>query len=183
MTDRIISQAVSALRAGGIIAYPTEAVWGLGCDPQNETAGRQLLNLKQRPIEKGLILVAADIEQFAPYLARVSPDQYQQLQASWPGFQTWIVPAPQTVPYWLTGNHQGIALRVSDHPQVRELCQAFGGPIVSTSANPAGQLPAQNLEQVVSYFADELAYILPGALGNASKPSPIIDIVTGQTLR
>ena len=172
-----------ALRAGAVIGYPTEAVWGLGCDPENEAAVRQLLTLKQRPASKGLILVAASIEQFAPYLTQISADQYQQLQVSWPGFQTWVVPAPQAVPGWLKGDHLGIALRVSAHPVVRELCQGFAGPIVSSSANPAGQPPAQTAEQVTGYFPQGLACLLSGCVGEAPQPSSIIDITSGQVLR
>lgn len=183
MTTSTLEKAVHALRNGEVIAYPTEAVWGLGCDPLNQTAVLKLLSLKQRAVSKGLILIAADIEQFAPYLTELNADQYQQLQASWPGFQSWVVPAPKSVPSWLTGDHPGIALRVSAHPLVRTLCQAFGGPLVSTSANPSGQPAALNLQQVAGYFVDELMCILPGSLGGASKPSSIIDIVTGQPLR
>jgi len=183
MTNTSLEKAINVLRNDEVIAYPTEAVWGLGCDPQNELAVRKLLKLKQRPMEKGLILVAATIEQFSPYLSQLSPDQYQQLQASWPGFRTWIVPAPDTVPKWLRGDHSGIALRVSAHPTVQALCLAFGGPLVSTSANLAGQPEALTAEQVENYFSDEVAFILPGALGDAAEPSPIVDLVTGQPLR
>jgi len=183
MTNRAIEKALKALRRSEVIAYPTEAVWGLGCDPQNELAVRELLRLKQRPVEKGLILVAANIEQFAPYLSKVTPDQYQQLQACWPGFQTWVVPAPDAVPSWLTGCHSGIALRVSTHPVVQALCLAFDGPLVSTSANLAGQPEALTAEQVKNYFPDELAFIVPGDLGAAVGPSSIIDLISGQPLR
>ena len=103
MTDTLIQQAVQTLRDGGVIAYPTEAVWGLGCDPANEAAVKALLALKLRPVEKVLILIAVDIEQMAPYLKDVNNSQYQQLLDSWPGFQTWIVPAPETVPVWVKG--------------------------------------------------------------------------------
>ena len=183
MTDHLIKKAVASLQAGGVIAYPTEAVWGLGCDPENESAVRELLRLKQRPVEKGLILVAASIDQFKPYLSQVSAKQYRQLQVSWPGFQTWVVPAPEFVPFWLKGEHPSIALRVSAHPLVKALCQAFGRPIVSTSANHTGQPVALDEQQVKDYFENELAFILPGELGGAANPSSIIDIVTGQPIR
>jgi len=183
MTISPLQQATHALREGGIIAYPTEAVWGLGCNPENEAAVMRLLNLKHRAVEKGLILVAANIEQFAPYLTEITAEHYEQLQASWPSFQTWVVPTSQVVPHWLRGNHSGIALRVSAHPIVRELCQSFGGPLVSTSANPSTQPAALNIEQVEHYFSDQLAFILPGDVSGAGAPSPIIDIITGKPLR
>jgi len=183
MTISPLQQATHALREGGVIAYPTEAVWGLGCDPENEAAVMALLNLKHRAVEKGLILVAANIDQFAPYLTELTAQQYQQLQASWPSFQTWVVPASQVVPHWLRGNHSGIALRVSAHPLVRELCQSFGGPLVSTSANPSTEPAALNIEQVKHYFSDQLAFMLPGDVSHAGAPSPIVDIRTGKPLR
>jgi len=155
----------------------------LGCDPENEAAVMALLSLKHRPVEKGLILVAANIDQFAPYLTALTTQQYQQLQASWPGFQTWVVPTSKAVPHWLRGNHSGIALRVSAHPLVQALCQSFGGPLVSTSANPSTEPAALDIEQVENYFSDQLAFILPGDVSNAGAPSPIIDIVTGEPLR
>lgn len=183
MTEVLINQAVRHLQAGEVIAYPTEAVWGLGCDPGNEAAVRALLRLKQRPVEKGLILVAASIDQFEPYLTLLTVDQRQQLQISWPGFQTWVVPVSETVPIWLKGEHQSIALRVSAHPLVKELCLAFGGPLVSTSANPTGRPAALFEQQIKDYFDNELAFILTGDLGGAGSPSPIIDIVSGKPIR
>lgn len=178
-----IQQAVSAIRAGSVIAYPTEAVWGLGCDPQNRAAVEKLLAIKQRSMAKGLILVAANIEQLTPFFGDLSADQYQLLQANWPGFTTFIVPASPQVPKWITGDFDSIALRVSAHPLVRELCEVFTGPLVSTSANLSGQPPAQNFDQVVTTFSNGVDFILPGDLGDASKPSPIIDIQSGQVLR
>jgi len=183
MTATPIEKAVRALREGSVIAYPTEAVWGLGCDPKNRLAVEKLLALKQRPVAKGLILVAANIDQLAPFFGNVTDAQYQLLEASWPGFTTFIVPASKHVPAWIKGDFESVALRVSAHPLVRELCQAFAGPLVSTSANRAGQPPAQSLEQVVNIFSHELAFVLPGQLGGAQKPSPIVDIDSGQVLR
>ena len=182
-TPTPIEQAVSAIRAGGVIAYPTEAVWGLGCDPRNLDAVEKLLAIKQRSMAKGLILVAANIEQLRPFLGEITVDQYQLLQANWPGFTTYIVPASQHVPKWIKGDFESIALRVSAHPLVRELCEVFAGPLVSTSANLAGQPPAQSFDQVVKSFSAGIDFVLPGNLGDASKPSPIIELHSGQVLR
>ncbi|MEH6358043.1 MAG: L-threonylcarbamoyladenylate synthase [Pseudomonadales bacterium] len=178
-----IQQAVAAIRAGGVIAYPTEAVWGLGCDPHNLDAVEKLLAIKQRSMAKGLILVAANIEQLKPFFGEMTADQYRLLQANWPGFTTFIVPASPQVPQWIKGDFDSIALRVSAHPLVRELCEAFAGPLVSTSANLSGQSPAQSFDQVVKTFSTKVDFVLPGNLGDASKPSPIIDIHSGQVLR
>lgn len=117
-----VRQVARVLRAGGVIAYPTEAVWGLGCDPWNEAAVRRLLALKGRPQEKGLILVAADIGQFDFLLHDLPPAWRERLARSWPGPNTWLVPHHHRLPAWITGRHASVALRVSDHPRVRALC-------------------------------------------------------------
>src|SRR5690606_32756593 len=118
-------------------ACPTEAVWGLGCDPWNGLAVDRLLALKQRPMKKGLILVAADISQFSELLYDLPEDWQATLKASWPGPNTWLVPHRGRLPGWITGQHASVALRVTDHPLLAELC-ALTGPLVSTSANPSG---------------------------------------------
>src|SRR5688500_10328797 len=122
-----ISESIAALRRGGVIAYPTEAVWGLGCDPFDEAAVLRLLAIKQREVGKGLILVAAHRAQFDGLLdwSVLPPDRVAAVDASWPGPNTWIVPATAQVPRWITGAHTGVAVRVSDHPVVIALCEAF----------------------------------------------------------
>lgn len=173
----------SVLRAGGVIAYPTEAVWGLGCDPFNEGAVLRLLSLKRRPVHKGVILVASDFRQVEPLFGCMTQDQRRQLEENWPGFQTWIVPANNLVPEWITGRHSGIAIRVSEHPQIQAICRHFGGPIVSTSANYAGHPAAVTRIQLASYFSQQLDYVVPGKPGDKSQPSPIFDLKTGRQLR
>lgn len=178
-----IRQAVSALRRGGVIAYPTEGVWGLGCDPFDPDAVARVLELKQREVGKGLILIAATIEQCEPYLCALTSEQRDLLKRSWPGPQTWVIPHGGTLPAWVTGYKSTVALRVSAHPVVAALCRAFGGPLVSTSANPSGRTPARNGLQVRQYFSDRLDYILPGRLGGQVGPTPIRDLVSGNLLR
>ena len=175
--------AANVLRQGGLIAYPTEAVWGLGCDPQNEDALLKLLKLKQRDWCKGLILVAASIEQLLPYMADLSNDQQSRLGLSWPGPQTWIVPANPTISPLLTGNRVSIAVRVSGHSGVAALCQYFGGPIVSTSANPTGKVAARSQLRVCQYFGKSVDYYLGGKTSGAGKPSSIRDLLSGSVLR
>jgi L-threonylcarbamoyladenylate synthase len=175
--------AVSTLDGGGIIAYPTEAVWGLGCDPFNDQAVERLLQLKGRSRDKGLILVGADWQQFGWLLDDLDSSQQQRLRDSWPGPFTWLVPHRGRVPLWLSGRFDTIALRISSHPGVVELCRAFDSPLVSTSANPSGTRPAQQLFQLHRYFGDALDYIVPGALGGAAEVSSIRDVRTGQVIR
>ena len=178
-----LQQAVQRMQHGGVIAYPTEAIYGLGCDPVNPDAVYRLLAMKQRAVEKGLILVAASIEQLLPYMQPLSAEQLQRLQQSWPGPNTWVVPARPEVPAWIRGQHDTLAVRVSAHPVVQALCQHFAGPIISTSANRAGQPPAHNALQVRLRLVDQPDMILHAPLGGADKPTEIRDLITGKILR
>lgn len=178
-----LQAAVRALRLGGVIACPTEAVWGLSCDPQNEDAVSRLLQLKNRPVAKGLILVAADQQQIDFLLSGLSPQQRQTLSDSWPGPATWLLPHRGRVPHWVCGTHATVAVRVSSHPVVSALCTAWGGPLVSTSANPAGARPAGEAYQVRRYFGSSLNYLLPGRVGAAQRPTAIRDLASGQIIR
>jgi L-threonylcarbamoyladenylate synthase len=178
-----ICHAASVVRAGGVIAYPTEAVWGLGCDPWNAEAVYRLLELKQRPAEKGLILVAAHIDQVAGLLDGLSPAQHARLQLSWPGPFTWLIPHQDRVPPWVTGKHSSVAVRVSAHPVVVALCNAFGGPLISTSANIAGAQSPRERFQVQRYFGDQVDCYVQGRTGGASRASLIRDLLTDQVVR
>ena len=181
-----IDLAVSALRVGQIIAYPTESVWGLGCDPWNEQAVLALLGLKQRPVEKGLILIASDIEQVEPYLVPLSAEQRNVVLASWSDeveqASTWLVPLAADIPTWISGEHPQVAIRVTKHKQTQALCRAFGKPIVSTSANPSGAPAAIYASMVRQYFQDQV-FILDGETSGALLPSVIRDVGTGRVLR
>ena len=178
-----INEACRALAAGGIVAYPTEAVWGLGCEPLNEHACLKLMLLKRRSDSKGFILIASDFEQLAPYLAQVPPKKLDAALATWPGPATWIVPASAHVPRWLTGGRDALAVRVTAHPVASALCRAYGGPLVSTSANVSGRPPARSALQVRAKLGHGLAYVLAGELGGRSAPTPIRDLMTGKLLR
>lgn len=179
-----IQRAVRTLNSGGAIAYPTEAVWGLGCDPWDEEAVERILELKQRPVHKGLILVAGSTDQVMPLLDPLDGALRERALGCWPGPVTCLIPDPlKQTPEWIRGQHSSVAVRVSDHPLVRRLCEAFGGPLVSTSCNPAGRASARTPWQVRRYFSDELDYILPGDLGRERRPSRIIDLASGRQLR
>jgi L-threonylcarbamoyladenylate synthase len=185
MIELDLETVVPALQAGAVIAYPTEAVWGLGCDPANEAAVMKLLALKQRPVEKGMILVAADPAQLDGWvrLEALAPERRQAVIDSWPGANTWIVPAGTRAPCWITGEHTGIAVRVSAHPLVQALCTAWGGPLVSTSANLAGAAPARSRAQLEPALLAQLDGLLDGATGGLAQPTRIRVAVTGQVLR
>jgi L-threonylcarbamoyladenylate synthase len=179
------SVAADLLHRGGVIAYPTEAVWGLGCDPFDEAAVLRLLALKQRAVEKGLILVAASASQFDGLLDwnALPEDRRAAVHASWPGPHTWIVPATARVPRWITGAHAGVAVRVSAHPVVVALCAAFAAPLVSTSANPAGAAPPRTLGGFDPALLSALDGIVAGDTGGRDRPSDIHDARSGAALR
>jgi len=178
-----VRQGAQCLVEGGVIAYPTEAVYGLGCDPDNESAVRSILRLKNRPESAGLILIADRLERFAAYIGAVSGEQKHCALETWPGPVTWLFPRARTVPDWLAGTHSTIALRITAHPVCRALCEAFGGAIVSTSANPSAAEPARSAAQVDAWFGTELCGIVDGELGDQSRPSEIRDLATGQVIR
>ena len=182
MNYRHLKKASATVLEGGVIAYPTEAVYGLGCLPECFSAIQRILELKHRPIEKGLIIVAAEFRQLEGFVAFPSPEIEQTVLASWPGPVTWLVPARPDVSHWLTGEHKCLAVRLSAHPQVRALCR-LTGPLVSTSANPASLEPARTSLEVQSYFADAIDYILPGETGDLQNPTQIKDALTGAILR
>lgn len=184
MTESRAIEAAKRLREGELIAYPTEAVWGIGCDPLNREAVYRLLRLKRRAVDKGLLLVAAGMEQIGELLAQLTVDEIARLRDSWPGHITWLVPDPDgQYPEWIRGEHPAVAIRVSDHPVVRELCLAFGGPIVSTSANLAGEPEFRSMEDVRRQFGADIGCIVEGELGGHGKPSEIRDLVTGERIR
>jgi len=178
-----LAAAVQALKREGVVACPTEAVWGLSCDPDSEPAVHRVLALKQRPLEKGLILVAASESQLGFLLEGLPEHQRELLRASWPGPNTWLVPHRGRVQPWVHGRFDTVAVRVSDHPVVRALCTAWGGPLVSTSANPAGAQPARHAFQVRRYFGKSVDSVLPGAVGSSPRPSQIRDLASGQLMR
>lgn len=171
------------LFAGGIVAYPTEAVYGLGCDPLNPEAVMRLLELKQRPWQKGMILIASSQSQLRPFLQPIDATIQQKLDASWPGPVTWLLEAKPEVPYWLRGEHRTLAVRVTAHPLAAALCDTFGGPLVSTSANLAGHEPARAPLTVRRELGEKVDYILHGALGGNDKPTEIRDAQTGRIVR
>jgi len=177
------TEATDCLRNGQIIAYPTEAVFGLGCDPRNEAAVHQLLSLKHRPVSSGLILIGSSYSQFEPWVAGVSDALLEQATDSWPGPVTWLFPKAGGVPGFLAGTHDTIAIRVTAHAPCIDLCDAFGGPLVSTSANPHSSPPARSAGEVEDYFGPFLGGILAGPLGGRMATSEIRDLQTGRLVR
>ncbi len=179
-----LTDIVRALRQEEVIAYPTEAVFGLGCDPDSEKAVNTLLVLKQRPWQKGLILVAANYAQLEPYIndSMLNEIQRETLFSTWPGPITWVIPARVETPQWLTGCFDSLAVRVSNHPLVQQLCAEYGKPLVSTSANLSGYEPCRTEEEVRLQFGPSLP-VLSGQVGGRLNPSEIRDALTGKRFR
>lgn len=176
-----IGQAARIARLGGVVAYPTEAVYGLGCLPGSRTAVERILRLKRRPRGWGLILITSRLEQIEP-LVRFRDIDRERVLAAWPGPVTWILPPTRRVPEWLLGEGGGVAIRLTAYPPARRLCD-LAGPLVSTSANPTGSLPARSAFRVRSYFSSGVDYVVPGFTGGARSPSEIRDARTGAVLR
>ncbi|HSX61913.1 MAG TPA: Sua5/YciO/YrdC/YwlC family protein [Tahibacter sp.] len=180
-----LEAAAAALRRGGVVAYPTEAVYGLGCDPLAEAALTRLFALKQRPLQQGVLLIAADFDQVERYIAldRVPADALARVRASWPGPNTWILPRSPAAPAWIAGAHDGIALRVTAHAPAAALCRAFGGAVVSTSANRHGHPPARTAAELRTVFGDGLDAIVDAPVGGLERPTAIRDAISGEFVR
>lgn len=190
ITDSVV-QAAHWLNQGQLLAYPTESVWGIGCDPFDESAVQQLLTIKQRPQDKGMIVVTDSVERLAPLLAPLSCEQRHTVLTSWQPStdvlvqqaHTWLLPLPKSltppIPTWITGAHQSVAVRVIAHPLVQQLCAQLVsaknpyGFLVSTSCNPSGQPPALTIAEAKSYFLDKNTHALAekdsSRLNNQSK--------------
>lgn len=192
-----VHQAALWLKQGKLLAYPTESVWGLGCDPFNESAVNSLLTLKNRPISKGLIVLIACHTQIKDFLDLVPPSNQQAIIASWhkhPRPQqatTWLLPVADkmTIPHWLTGGKDCLAIRQIAHDKIADLCTmlALGGDnpygfLVSTSCNSSDKPPASNFDEAYAYFGDEICYLLGEGLG-FDKPSCIRGGLTGEIIR
>jgi L-threonylcarbamoyladenylate synthase len=179
----ILKKLTNIVLSGGVIAYPTEGVFGLGCDFQNPDAVGRILEIKQRHVSKGLILVAHDIDILLPFLTELTDEQRSQLEATWPGPNTWVIPHNGQLPQWITGNRKTVAVRVSDHPIVKSLCKALNQPLVSTSANRSGKRSLFTRSQVSTCLGKDIDAIVCGQVQFPGKASTIRDLTTGLTLR
>lgn len=182
MTAWKLRQAVKLLNNGGVIAYPTETVYGLGCDPLNFQAVSHLCGIKQRSLAKGLILIASRVEQILPYVA-VRRSSLAPLTHTHKIPTSWIIPASEYCPAWLRGLHTGIAVRITSHPVARQLCDLAGYPLVSTSANLSQHPPARNPLSIQKCFSGKIDMIIHDACGQMAPQSVIKDITSGKIIR
>ena len=176
---------VDIFQQGGIIAYPTEAVFGLGCDPDNEQAINKLLALKNRSKDKGLILIAGHYSQVLPYIddSEIPADKRALVFSRWPGHVTQLLPANTKVSPLISGVFDTVAVRITDHPDIVALCQKTSKPIISTSANLSGELAAMTWQEVLQQFPCQLDYIIKGQTLGLTKPSTIINALSGAVIR
>ena len=170
------------LARGGLIAYPTESCYGLGCDPANRTAVKRLLKLKQRPQKKGLILIASSYEQVARYLSPLSAEQQSRLRDAGRNAITYLMPVKRNAPRWLRGEHDTLAVRLTAHDYARRLCKGVGSALVSTSANISGMRPAKTYAECQRMFGKHV-WVLPGRVGKRRQPSTIMGWADGRILR
>jgi len=178
-----VNRIAKIVQQGGVIAYPTEAVLGLGCDPYNHAAVQRLCALKQRAEDKGLIVIAANLAQLKPYIESLNPKIEKILTTPQSVPTTWLVPAHKGVPNWITGQYSSVAIRISQHRACQQLCLAVGYPIISTSANPATYPPAKDIASLQAYFNHDIDAFFDAPLGQYQQPSTIRDAVTQQVIR
>jgi L-threonylcarbamoyladenylate synthase len=170
------------LKQGGVIAYPTESCYGLGCDPRNRRAVMQILRIKGRPQGKGLILIGATFDQLKSYALPLNGDQWDKISPTWPGPVTWLLPTAHHAPPWLRGHHTSIAVRVTAHPQAAWLCKSVNMALVSTSANHAGLKSIRTYAECVKTFGNSVL-VVPGMTGKRRRPSTIRELTTGAVIR
>jgi L-threonylcarbamoyladenylate synthase len=178
-----IDRAARILRAGGIVAYPTEAVFGLGCLPAERDAVSRLLKIKRRSVRKGFVVIAAELADLEPLVELPRGPMRREVLATWPGPVTWALTARRGVPAWLTGGRGTLAVRVTSHPIARALCLAVGGAVISTSANVSRRRPHTRLLRLRRDLGRQIDYVLAGDLGAEPRPTTIRDGVSGRVLR
>jgi len=170
------------LKRGGIIAYPTESCYGLGCDPRNPRALRRLLRLKGRSAAKGMLLIADRFRRLQPFLRPLAPGARTRMQRTWPGPVTCVAPASSTCDPLLTGGRGTVAVRVTAHRGAARLCRRLGTALVSTSANKSGRKPAKTAAECRRMFGARVR-VIGGRIGTRKRPSTLIDLATGTVLR
>jgi L-threonylcarbamoyladenylate synthase len=176
-----LQKAARILNEGGVVAYPTEGVFGLGCLPQAGDAARRILDIKRRDPSLGLILIASEVSQLETYA--VIPPGEPDLAGSIEQPVTWVLSAKPATPSWVRGKHAGVAVRICAHPVAAALCDAVASALISTSANVAGQPPPRNSMVLRRRFGRLVDYIVPGDCGPAAGASEIRDFASGRVLR
>ena len=174
--------ASNLLHDGEIIIYPTESIYGIGCDPWNESSVNKIYEIKNRPSNKPMIIVGSDIAQIEKLVDVRSLNR--SVIDSWPGHSTWLIPSNKNCPPWLKDAITAkVAIRISEHETVKKLCIDFGKPLISTSANLSEALPSKDKAEIAKIFSSSIEYIVEGSLGGSESPSIIRDMLTGEIVR
>ena len=177
-----VKDVICHLKSGEVIGYPTEAVYGIGCDPWNQSSVEKIAKIKGRESSKTFLMVASSIDQLTDLIDISTLSR--QVTSSWPGHTTWLITAKENVPYWLQDEQTNkVGIRISNHPLVRELCNKFGKPIISTSANISGKEEIKNQQEFMKIFSSDINYLVDGDLGDYDKASMIIDMQTNKKIR
>lgn len=175
--------AISVIQSGGIIVYPTESIYGLGCNPFKEEAVLNLLSLKKRSVKKGLILIASHVQQILPLIQPIVANDLARALKTWPGHHTWIFPKSSLTPTWVSGSFDTIAVRVSSHPIVKVLCDKLDLPLVSTSANLTNHTALKSINEIKIQFGDKIDAYINAPLGNQAKASKMTVAHSSKQLR
>lgn len=178
-----IDIAVEYLKQGKVVAHPTEAVFGLACDPDNIDAVSRILQIKHRAMDKGFIIIGSSWTQLEPMITYIQPELLTRVFETWPGPTTWLFPASEKVPFWITGHRKSVAVRVTAHPVAKALCEEFGGPLISTSCNKSGDPPARDIRTIQLTLNDTVDYVIDAPLGGRLRPTEIRDALTGEVIR
>lgn len=181
-SEFVFRTALRALARGEVIAHPTEAVYGLAAAWDCPTAALRILELKQRPLSKGFIVIARAWEDVAHWVHLPTQLPADELDGQEPHAISWLLPARSVTPDYLTGGSGRLAVRITRHVLSRALV-GVAGPLVSTSANPHGRPPARSALAVRRYFGDRLPLVVSAPLGQARRPSRIVDLASGAVVR
>ena len=182
LRENELVEAISCLQEGGIVAHACEGVWGLACDPYDKTAVQRVLDIKNRDVSKGLLVIGGTAAVFEEELSRLQTRQRQVVEMSWPGPSSWVV-FTDRYPSWVTGDKGNIGIRVPGHRQARALAAGFGGAIVSTSANRSGKPSLTEYSSVIGEFGGRVDFVLSGKIAGKTGPSTIRIAETGELLR
>lgn len=182
LTQKELDNVAEIVQSGGVVAYPTESVYGLGCDPDNLESLRKILTIKNRPNDKGFIILVSHIDQARPYIQPLSDSDREQLNTPRQRATTWLIPKKTQVPELLSGQFETVAVRITNHPVALAICETLNGPLVSTSCNLSGQPELISAEQVLTQMPSTIDLVIDAECGG-ERPSQIIDLASGRVLR
>lgn len=177
----IFEEAARILAGGGVVAHPTETLYGLAVNPWSPEGILKLSALKERDPSSGYIIIAAGLEQARRLVAPEDPAIFEVLAAGfWPGPLTLVLPPSREAPGAAAGARAGIALRVTSDPVAEGLVRAFGRPVTSTSANRSGKLPATTAAEVAAIFGAGVDLVIDGGARARGLPSTLLDLTSAE---